>query len=296
MYWGRRAKSMSLVPTAEVVGPAVLEYRPAAGRLIQHSVHDDGQWWVSAGVHDDGSLEVRIFDVALVMVDPSRSTMTITPVHEVTVAPAMTRWLELNVVQRVRPLLQLLDGEVPLHAGAVAIGERAVLLAADGFGGKSTAVAVAVTQGAGFLADDQVAIDRHLAAQGTAGLRLRPQSSSLVHQLEPALGPVVIESWGQGDRFWFDVAPSLERAPIGAVAVVGRSATNRIAVADVVGHRALTMLLRHHFVDHVVDRSLQELSFDRLCWLTRRVPVVQLDIPSGPPWPEDLYDVLSQIG
>lgn len=67
---------------------------------------------------------------------------------------------ELLLFGRTLPLVATLLGLELLHASAVVLGDRAVAFVGESGAGKSSIVAHLVAQGAGFLADDVLAIER----------------------------------------------------------------------------------------------------------------------------------------
>lgn len=71
---------------------------------------------------------------------------------------AAWRWQRM-LVGEVLPLAALLQGLEVLHAGAVAVDGRTVALSGASGTGKSTLVAALLARGAGFVADDVVAIE-----------------------------------------------------------------------------------------------------------------------------------------
>src|SRR4051794_37025254 len=65
------------------------------------------------------------------------------------------------LVGRILPLAAVLRGREVFHAAAVTVGGRAIALSAETGVGKSSITARLVLEGAGFLTDDVLAIDRH---------------------------------------------------------------------------------------------------------------------------------------
>ena len=65
------------------------------------------------------------------------------------------------LVGRILPLAAVLRGREVFHAAAVTVGGRAIALSAETGVGNSSTTARLVLEGAGFLTDDVLAIDRH---------------------------------------------------------------------------------------------------------------------------------------
>jgi hypothetical protein len=104
---------------------------------------------------------------------------------------------------------------------------------------------------------------------------------------------VTIEDWGEQVRHYVNVPAPTESIPLAAVALVGRSTNTTIAVSPVAGSRKAAALMRHLFLDNVVDPTWQALAFERVVDMTSTVPMITLELPTGPPWPDDLIEVLT---
>lgn len=98
----------------------------------------------------------------------------------------------------VAALLAAWRGLVPLHAGAVAVDGRAVLVAGPAGAGKSTLTAGLVDHGARFIADDlvvlSVAAGRITVAPGRPTIRLHPDTA---REIDPAAVPVIGDPLGK---------------------------------------------------------------------------------------------------
>jgi len=71
-------------------------------------------------------------------------------------------------------------GKLVLHAGCVAMGERALAVAGNSGAGKSTTTAALVQRGCTLLSDDLVAVSQGRVCSGYPFLRLWPQSFNLL--------------------------------------------------------------------------------------------------------------------
>jgi hypothetical protein len=241
------------------------------GTLIQHFEDDTDGWWVSAARHH-ATIELRIYDVATIWLDADLAQCTVRPAPDVGDA-----WLAFQLERHLLPLVRMIRGEAVFHAGAVATDRGAVLLLADGQGGKSTATALLLADGTAFISDDQTGVTAELAATGTPGLRLRTHSAELA--------PTGADTRGEGDRLLVDLQPPHEPTPIAGLLLLGpRSGSHEAALEPVEGTEAVTALLGQVFCGGLVDASLVERHFDVAAKLAATRPIARLAIPHGPPW------------
>ncbi|MFC3285476.1 hypothetical protein [Litchfieldella rifensis] len=210
-----------------------------------------------------------------------------------------------------------LSGIAAIHAGAVAIDNRAVLFAADRTGGKSTLVASMVEAGFPLLADDIAALEERSGTvacrHGFPQLKLTPEQAlrfaghadgfPLVHPAFSKLS-VPAQQVGQVATVALPVARIylLERRVRDAV--VDHEAGVRLA--PVAAGEALIQLVRHAFLAEVLDGhgsnngfyrgddngaevgGLRASRFHRLAKITQNVPVKRLRYSSG-------YELLPQV-
>lgn len=92
------------------------------------------------------------------------------------------------------------DGMLLLHAAAVTLGRRAVVLSAPSGSGKSTLAAGLVRSGAGYLSDEIAAIDEGLVVHAfPKSLSVDPGAWAVLPELEPAVPagivPYLTEQW-----------------------------------------------------------------------------------------------------
>jgi hypothetical protein len=271
-----------------VLGIPTISYLPAddvddsalpAGDLIQHLEDDVDGWWVSATRYGD-TVEIRIYDVATVWLDASLAFCTVRPAFDVGEA-----WLAFQLERHVLPIVRMLRGHAVFHAAAVHTERGAVLLLADGQGGKSTTTALLLADGAGFISDDQTAVTAGREAIGTPWLRLRQPSA--------VLAPHDVEARLDGDgRTVVAVEPMSSPTPIaGLLLLDGRSSTGGVTVDPVEGAAAVSALLGQVFCGGLVDPVYVERHFSVATDLAARLPVARLSIPHGPPWPTVLPDI-----
>jgi hypothetical protein len=191
-------------------------------------------------------------------------------------------------------------GAVVGHAGAVAGSGRAVLLAGDRAGGKSTLVASLVEAGWPLLADDISALevqgDTPLCRHGFPQLKLTPdQVRRLVGEVgdlprvHPAFEKLSVPAASVGN-----VASTA--LPVAAIFLLERRAEQgAVSIEPVSPGEALIQLVRHSFLasllaDHAECRllgqgghanTLQASRFHLLSRIAGTVPVRRLCYPSG---------------
>ncbi len=274
-------------------GTSTVSYLPAddvddtalpAGDLIQHLEDDIDGWWVSAARYDD-TVEIRIYDVATVWLDASLSMCSVRPAFDVG-----DEWLAFQLERHVLPIVRMMRGEAVFHAGAVQTQNGAVLLLADGHGGKSTTTALLLADGAGFISDDQTGVTAERQAIGTPWLRLRQPSAELA--------PTGIGSRMEGDgRTVVAMQPLPEPSPIVGLLLLGdRSTGDAVTLEPVEGATAVAALLGQVFSAGLVDPALIQRHFSVAADLAANLPVARLAVPHGPPWPAVLPDVERWLG
>jgi hypothetical protein len=270
-----------------VFGIPTISYLPAddvddatlpAGELIQHLEDDIDGWWVSAARYDR-TVEIRIYDVATVWLDAGLSVGTVRPAHDV-VEP----WLGFQLERHVLPIVRMIRGEAVFHAGAVQTEHGAVLLLADGHGGKSTTTALLLADGAGFISDDQTGVTAGREAVGTPSLRLRLPSAELV----PADSQTRIDADG---RIVVDLQPQADPIPIAGMLLLSDRSDSGVQLEPVEGAMAVTALLGQVFCGGLVDAALIERHFTVATDLAANLPVARLSLPHGPPWPMVLPEI-----
>lgn len=266
-----------------MLGIPTISYLPAddvddsalpAGELIQHLEDDIDGWWVSATRYDD-TIEIRIYDVATVWLDASLQFCTVRPAFDIGDA-----WLAFQLERHVLPIVRMMRGHAVFHAGAVRTDRGAVLVLADGQGGKSTTTALLLADGAGFISDDQTAVTIAREAIGTPWLRLRQPSA----QLAPAGADTRLEGDG---RIVIALDSATEPVPIAGLLLLGERSDGGDAarVEPVEGAAAVTALLSQVFCGGLVDTALVERHFRVATDLAASLPVARLSVPHGPPWP-----------
>ena len=211
--------------------------------------------------------------------DAGLSVGTVRPAHDV-VEP----WLGFQLERHVLPIVRMIRGEAVFHAGAVQTEHGAVLLLADGQGGKSTTTALLLADGAGFISDDQTGVTARREAVGTPSLRLRLPSAELV----PADSETRIDADG---RIVVDLQTQSDPVPITAMLLLGDRSDAGVQLQQVEGAMAVTALLGQVFCGGLVDPALIERHFTVATDLAANLPVARLSLPHGPPWPMVLPEI-----
>ena len=189
------------------------------------------------------------------------------------------------------PILGLvlrLRGVTSLHASAVAVGDRALVLVGPASAGKSTTAAGLARTGCAVLADDLVPLDeRHggFHAQPTyPHLRLWPDSAAAIYGTSQAL-PRLTPTWG---KHYVDLTAGGHRferraLPIGALYLLDdrRVAPDGIQFEPVTGHRAVLSLVANTYVNYLPGYDTGA-ELGRLHRLTERVPLRRVH-PSADP-------------
>lgn len=165
-----------------------------------------------------------------------------------------------------------LRGTLALHASAVVVGGKAVLIAGAPGAGKSTTATAFARRGATVITDDVAAIDAGRVHPGYARLRLWPDVSKALWGAEDAL-PLLTPTWTKRylDNFAF-AAGSYAIGAIGVIVDRGASASLR----RLHGHEAAIALLRHASMTHALDSSMRERELSQVTALAADVPVFAL--------------------
>jgi hypothetical protein len=266
--------TVSYIPADDVDGGAL-----PAGELIQH-LEDEVEGLSVSAARYDNTIEVRIYDVATVWIDASLLVGTVRPAHDVA-----EPWLGFQLERHVLPIVRMMRGEAVFHAGAVRTDHGAILLFADGPGGKSTTTALLLADGAGFISDDQTGVTNAREALGTPSLRLRQPSAALV----PADAVTRLDGHG---RIVVDLEPHAEPVPIaGLLMLAARSASGGVRLEPVDEAIAVTSLLGQVFCGGLVDAGLIQRHLTVATDLAANLPVARLSVPNGPPWPTVLPEI-----
>jgi len=173
-----------------------------------------------------------------------------------------------------------LRGAVCLHASAVALGGRAVVLVGPAGAGKSTTAAAFARRGVPVLSDDVACLDDRsgslLVQPGNPRLRLWSDSAQVLFGAPDAL-PRMTPNW---DKLYLDLGgcdcPFQETPlPLGAIYLLGERSRDIQApfVEPVSPQEGLIELVANTYVNYLLDRAMRAREFELLGRLIRRIPV-----------------------
>ncbi|HEX8154611.1 MAG TPA: hypothetical protein VF698_15870 [Thermoanaerobaculia bacterium] len=163
-----------------------------------------------------------------------------------------------------------LRGASCVHASAVAIGGKAVLLAGATAAGKSTLAAALVQRGCVLVAEDVVPIAGAHAIPTYPAIRLWPRSVELLFGDRDAL-PRISPSW---DKRIF-VVDAFARAPVPIDAIYFPEAgfgETRSSLFDVTPHDSAITLIGHTYRGEILDGAMRRRDFDVLGKLAAELP------------------------
>lgn len=191
--------------------------------------------------------------------------------------------IEHALLNQVLPLALSLQGEVALHASAVAIRLGSVAFIGESGRGKSTLAASFARQGMSLLTDDGV----HLTAEsgcwhvqpGPRLLRLREDSRNAIL----AGGPRGGERVSKGAKLRISGGQSLRygRSPVVLLHAyfLGDGAAEEVEITRLSARDAFVELMRNSFVLDVEDRQALSGHFERLSRLALLPVFSRLDYP-----------------
>ena len=178
-------------------------------------------------------------------------------------------------------LLRRLD-TIALHASAVAIGERALLLVGPSGAGKSTLAAAFSLAGRRVLSDDIVALDlatRHaLAYPGYPALRLRPEAVATLFGSEDRL-PRFVPAWERRCLSLSETTNGFQREalPVGRVVLLEPEDAHAEPRMDTpAAAEALARLSANSYGSAWLDGPMRRRELADLGKLVSRVPVSRL--------------------
>lgn len=175
-----------------------------------------------------------------------------------------------------------LRGRLALHASAVVLEDRAVLLAGASGAGKSTLAAALALRGLPVLCDDAAALAEGAGGcevhPGSPRVRLWPEAAALL--LPPGTElPLLAAGWEKRYLDLRDVAGAFGDRPrrLGAIYVLEprprAAATRAVPLAP---RDALVALVTHAYVGHLQDAPMRAREFAFLARIAAQVPVRRL--------------------
>ncbi|MFL5542908.1 MAG: serine/threonine protein kinase [Longimicrobiaceae bacterium] len=174
-----------------------------------------------------------------------------------------------------------LRGLTCLHASAVAVDGRALLVCGAAGAGKSTTAAAFAARGRAVLADDVAALERGPGGFQVRGgyphLRLWPDAVRGLYG-DPAALPLLTPNW---EKRFLDLGGGAARfepgpLPLAAVYLLGpREAEGAPRLEPVAATQAVLALIGHTYVGWVPDRAAQVRDLALYGQLAREVPVLR---------------------
>lgn len=171
-----------------------------------------------------------------------------------------------------------LQGHVPLHASAVAVGKHAIGLMGPPAAGKSTVAAALATRGHSVLSDDLLVLGErpgsYWVQPGYPRVNLWPDSVSALFGAADHL-PLITAGW---DKRYLDLSGAAHRfhaqpLPLAAIYQLGEQGSDRPVVEPLTPRDALMALISNTYVNYLLDASMRAREFSFLGSLVARVPV-----------------------
>jgi hypothetical protein len=186
-------------------------------------------------------------------------------------------------------LVLRLRGVTCLHASAVAVGDRALVLVGPASAGKSTAAAGLARAGCAVLSDDAVPLVERdgvfLAQPAYPHLRLWPDSAAAIYGSAEAL-PRLTPTW---DKRYVDLTAGGHRferraLPIGGLYLLDERCAGRgvAPFEPVTGHRAVLTLVANTYVNYLPGPDATGGELERLHRLLMSVPLRRVRPPADP--------------
>ena len=198
----------------------ILRRSPDTAERVREQRHDGRVIW-SIDVDPEHGFLMDAPDFATILVRHDGLTIRCAPA----VVGGDNAWASLVTTQAL-PLAATLRHHEVLHAGAVAVDDRALIFCAGPGTGKSSLVAQLVLSGAALLSDDAVAIDGDLVAHPSTGaVCLRP--AELAQVGEAARGRLGIGTATRLDGRAIGSVPPGAPAPLGGVYLLERAPKGR---------------------------------------------------------------------
>ena len=192
-----------------------------------------------------------------------------------------------------------LRGCTCLHAGVVAVGEKAIMKGMKAIAiigpkgaGKSTTVAALAHQGAAVLSDDIASIsiinNQFIVQPGYPRLRLWPKTIDLLPDLTADQLPPVLSIT---EKRYLELTPDSDASqwrfqqdplPLAAIYVLGtREPNGDLSIRPMWGGDRLFALATNVYPDYTLDSAMRARDFDVLGRLAASIPVREVRRPDG---------------
>ncbi len=206
--------------------------------------------------------------------------------------PNKTLTLEDTATYLLGPVMGfalLLRGFISLHACAIAVADRAVVIAGPAGSGKSTTAAAFAEQGYRILAEDVVTL-RDLGAQflvqpAYPSIRLWPASVEALYGAADKL-PKLTPTWDKcyldltQDKYEFQHDP----LPLAAIYVLGERSEDPAApfIEDLAPAEGLMSLIANTYATYLMDKKMRAREFEILQRVLNSVPIKRVTPHSDP--------------
>jgi hypothetical protein len=268
--------------------PAARQDGPPPGRVL---LELRGSRHHYAAAADDRGVRLRLFGACDVDLDPELTRATVHPVPGVD--PDL---LSVLVSGTVLAFVLTLRGQLVLHASAVQVGDAALAFVGGSGMGKSTMATLLCADGARLVTDDVLRVDPTgqvpTCALGATELRLRKGADHLAERFFAAPG---LRTTGDARQALAAPPSTTERLPLAAlvVPVPDHSARRRTAeVTRLAPQEAMVLLSRFPRLLGWTDPGVLRTDFHQLANVVDRVPVHVAVLPWGPPFVEDIADLV----
>ena len=170
-----------------------------------------------------------------------------------------------------------LRGTLALHASAVVVDGRAVVLVGRAGSGKSTTAAAFAQRGHTIISDDVVPIDwrgeHPYVHPGYPRLRLWSDVAASLFGAEDAL-PLLTPTW---EKRYLDLHGRFQPhpAPIAAFVLLGERQAHAASVEPIGGHRGAIALLRNASMTQLLDPQRRADELEMISKLVDRVPLLE---------------------
>lgn len=248
-----------------VVARAAVDLEARAGAWIQQWRVDDAPAWLSCARVDEG-YALRFTGVADVLIDVRARRIVYEP-HDGASLDAVAAVLAGQVIPRVMTL----DGTPVLHASAVAVDGRAIVLTGESGAGKSTFAAAVCAAGGELIADDFVP----LSARGDA-VTCAPTSSA-IHLTDASL-EILVDAFGATPR---PLVRACGARPVGTIYLLESQPGETPRIARVHPRDAFMRLFRSSYRLDSAALSTAASEFAQLAAAVGSVPVHTARLPRG---------------
>jgi hypothetical protein len=184
---------------------------------------------------------------------------------------------------QIIPLVMGADGDLVLHASAVAANGCGIAFLGATGRGKSTLAAAFASKGHGFLSDDGLILDAsgdgYLVRPRRPILRLRPDSEAAILRL-PELVPAEFGQLKTRVAARSEIPFHTNAVPLTALYLLAEpSQRDNLAITRLSPAAALSEMIGHSFILDVEDRPRMKAHFDRLAQLVVKLTCYSLDYP-----------------